>query len=930
MAAYGGSFESASSISEKKENKRRAREQLLAQAKEDYEKEERRKEQRRLRGEDTWMLNDVSERLAQIEQEHTGKKKKKDKHPKKAKKEKKKKSKEKSYRRESSSEASTDAEGEWVEAASSEPVGEKKAWKIQAQSPERKAGPEMERDEWMTFDFMSVKATSAAAVRAERQKEKTAEREKAETAEKEQLQARELNPFWKDGGSGLPPEEGDVTSLKPVQRVEDGGLSWLKKSLQRMKEQSEKQKRNLEDIVAERYGSMAVFQSKLKAAEEAAGQRSKGEPSDRRERWRKPNDYDHGSLKTDRPDRSGDYERPRDKYGDESFRDRSSYKVGRDYHSDRTKTEERDSKKDRGESQRRDYLARRLEEAADPKSSSSKLKSMFLKPSEDEGSSSAAGFKPQRNKPGFVKPECDDSQPSSAAGFKPQRNQPGFVKPECDDSQPSSVGFKPQRNKPGFVKPETDDSQPMWRRTPGERHKEVKESCSKEVAEIRQRTEPREELNEEKSVQDSPPSPRPETRAPPVQILTEEEMNKLGAKIVKAEIMGNTELASKLRAQLEDARQQRQNQPRAPEKDGRAKSEGSGSREEQEVLLVRMDQSGRAWPVNSSGEPAEPRGGRRKRQTLETHVDKERVRYFHDDDNQSLHDLVKREKMGTAEDQNKLFMRMASKLREKTDQEYYTLDDMFVSKSAKKERANEEEERERQQAISEHRRLAATMEKCPFCFDNAELPKHLIIAIGVKVYLCLPNHLSLTEGHCLIVPLQHYTAATLVDEDIWNEIQTFRKALVRMFAEKGLDCVFLETNMSLKKRFHLVYECIPLPKESGDMAPIYFKKAIMESDEEWSMNKKLIDLSSKDVRRSLPKGLPYFSVDFGLQGGFAHVIEDQNKFPHYFGKEIVGGMLDLEPRVWRKAVRENFEDQRKKVLQFAQWWKPFDFTKTKE
>uniref|UniRef100_A0A8V5GQF4 Uncharacterized protein n=1 Tax=Melopsittacus undulatus TaxID=13146 RepID=A0A8V5GQF4_MELUD len=107
-----------------------------------------------------------------------------------------------------------------------------------------------------------------------------------------------------------------------------------------------------------------------------------------------------------------------------------------------------------------------------------------------------------------------------------------------------------------------------------------------------------------------------------------------------------------------------------------------------------------------------------------------------------------------------------------------------------------------------------------------------------------------------------------------------------MFEAKDLDCVFLETNLSLKKRYHMVYECIPLPKEVGDMAPIYFKKAIMESDEEWSMNKKLIDLSSKDIRKSVPKGLPYFSVDFGLQGGFAHVIEDQHSFPHYFGKVL--------------------------------------------
>ena len=34
----------------------------------------------------------------------------------------------------------------------------------------------------------------------------------------------------------------------------------------------------------------------------------------------------------------------------------------------------------------------------------------------------------------------------------------------------------------------------------------------------------------------------------------------------------------------------------------------------------------------------------------------------------------------------------------------------------------------------------------------------------------------------------------------------------------------------------------------------------------------------------VPKGFPYFSVDFGLQGGFAHVIEDEKDFPFYFGR----------------------------------------------
>lgn len=36
--------------------------------------------------------------------------------------------------------------------------------------------------------------------------------------------------------------------------VNDGGLGWLRKSYQRMKEQAEREQRSLSDVVAERYG----------------------------------------------------------------------------------------------------------------------------------------------------------------------------------------------------------------------------------------------------------------------------------------------------------------------------------------------------------------------------------------------------------------------------------------------------------------------------------------------------------------------------------------------------------------------------------------------------------------------------------------------------------------------------------------------------
>lgn len=67
------------------------------------------------------------------------------------------------------------------------------------------------------------------------------------------------------------------------------------------------------------------------------------------------------------------------------------------------------------------------------------------------------------------------------------------------------------------------------------------------------------------------------------------------------------------------------------------------------------------------------------------------------------------------------------------------------------------------------------------------------------------------------------TSQCFIFTEPFSFLQMFRKSLVKMFTDKGLDCIFLETNMSMKKQYHMVYECIPLPKEVGDMAPIYFK-----------------------------------------------------------------------------------------------------------
>ncbi|XP_067146016.1 CWF19-like protein 2 isoform X5 [Apteryx mantelli] len=789
-------LESEAQLAARKEQRRREREALLAQAKITYEKEQKQKLLKHLRGEDTWMLADVNKRVEQLEKEHSvPKKKKKDKHSRKLKKEKKKSKKQKSEKKDDFLDSSSDSSVEWVESNVLQSDNTEKAWKVNEQSDTMKE-PSLQREEWMTLDFMSLKTMSAASVKAEKQKEKKLEQQKAQEIEQARLSERELNPYWKDGGTGLPPEEGEATSVKKVTVVEDAGLSWLQKSYRRMKEQAEREKRNFEEIVAERYGSMEIFQSRLEEAEKVG---FKKENYYRQGRWRKSGYSESGQEKKEQRMKEMQDEDDRNK---NVFRGYTGEKYGKGWAQENRGCKRDRSREDRGpglsspDSELSSYSSK-AEKLAEEKrsqeksSSLSNMKHKFLKPSEDDLSSYSL-HKDYESQQSSLKLPVHSSL--SSRFQKPGEDTALWTKTHTKDSSEKlmsdqkSAGALEQVNK-SWNRTASDGKEESQQQDPGNTP-EKKETLSNNKTSCSRHTS-KDEVS---------------------QVLSEEEMNKLGARIVKAELMGNMELASKLQAELENARKLRENQNQVPAKSGRAVS---SLREDEQVTLVRTDQTGRAWPVTAPTEPLEPKGGRKKRQMVTTHIDKERVRYFQDDDRMSLKDLVKNEKMRTAEDQNTLFMRMAS-----------------------------------------------------------------------KVYLSLPSNQPLTEGHCLIAPLQHHTAATLLDEDIWEEIQMFRKALVKMFEAKELDCVFLETNMSMKKRYHMVYECIPLPREVGDMAPIYFKKAIMESDEEWSMNKKLVDLSSKDVRKSVPKGLPYFSVDFGLQGGFAHVIEDQHKFPHYFGKVL--------------------------------------------
>ncbi|XP_018321605.1 CWF19-like protein 2 homolog [Agrilus planipennis] len=386
-------------------------------------------------------------------------------------------------------------------------------------------------------------------------------------------------------------------------------------------------------------------------------------------------------------------------------------------------------------------------------------------------------------------------------------------------------------------------------------------------------------------------------------LLSENEMNALAAKLVKAEIMGNIPVIYELRQKLEDAR----------------KAKEKIAMENHSILLTETDSKGFSRPFKMESTYGEYSGSSHKKQKVETHKDRERVRYFPDDDKYSLKQMFENEKFNSVEDEARDFVRLTGQVGKNDD-----LDDLFTDNIRRKKSDERIDKRNRDKAIREHEQTIQTIENCTKCIQSANMQKHLMVSLGETIYLCLPHHEPLTDGHCMIIPTRHVSCCTNLEENEWSELLNYRRALVQMFANRNEDVIFIETAMFLSRHPHMSIQCVPLPKEQGDLAPIYFRKAIDESETEWSSNKKLVSLAGRDVRKAIPKGLPYFSVSFGMQEGFAHVIEDQRLFPVNFGQEIIGGMLDLHHSKWKKPKKQSFTEQKDRVLKFSQEWNKYE------
>ena len=400
-----------------------------------------------------------------------------------------------------------------------------------------------------------------------------------------------------------------------------------------------------------------------------------------------------------------------------------------------------------------------------------------------------------------------------------------------------------------------------------------------------------------------------EQNTPKHLILNTEDKNRISAKIVKYKIAGKMNLVRKLQAKLEQSRQ-------AELQVGENKTCPKKSFEADHVItLTRVDRRGVAWPVrvqNLQGD--EP--SRKKRKVLTHDEEGHRTKYYKDDNQYSLRELVSRERSSAADQDHQMVSRMSAKMFRKTNGDIFTLDDMFESKITELTGKDKEAKQVLQKSIKETKKKLMRLEKCSHCFGNQTCKEYLIVKRGDHSYIRLPSHAPMCDGHCFICPISHSCSALTLDEDVWEEIRKFMSFLQNLFRNEGKSCVFLQSVTNTRFSPHFQIECIPIEINLFNDLPIYFKKALQDSDHN-SSNKKIIDTQkSKGVRGKIPTGFSYFAIDFGLDGGFAHVVENADDFPDHFGREVVAGVTGASVELWRRSREEELSKQTQRVIQF--------------
>ncbi|KAG5519545.1 hypothetical protein PMAC_001700 [Pneumocystis sp. 'macacae'] len=213
---------------------------------------------------------------------------------------------------------------------------------------------------------------------------------------------------------------------------------------------------------------------------------------------------------------------------------------------------------------------------------------------------------------------------------------------------------------------------------------------------------------------------------------------------------------------------------------------------------------------------------------------------------------------------------------------------------------------------------------CFFCLSNPKIARHLIISIGLEVYLALPKGPLTTSstnpstlqfpGHILIIPIAHVPTINAVEKINRDETKKEMERQAIKFFISLLMIEDIEYLLAKSTGIHLHWQIIPVKKDFTDKLENAFIS--YGNEKHYSFEKRDIE---KEEENYLRVWLPNESI-------LVHKINPQKCFDSQFPRYVISQVLGIEERKdWKNCVQTN-EEECQDAAQFKKHFKNFDFT----
>ncbi|XP_038699803.1 zinc finger CCCH domain-containing protein 64 [Tripterygium wilfordii] len=218
---------------------------------------------------------------------------------------------------------------------------------------------------------------------------------------------------------------------------------------------------------------------------------------------------------------------------------------------------------------------------------------------------------------------------------------------------------------------------------------------------------------------------------------------------------------------------------------------------------------------------------------------------------------------------------------------------------------------------------AGRSRECWFCLSSANVESHLIISIGESYYCALAKG-PLVEDHVLLMPIEHSPNTLSLPPECEDELGRYRNSLSMYYKNRGEEAVFFE--WVSKCGTHANIQAVPVPSPRTAALQDIFNMAAKKLGFEFVALQSNNSAGRPLLRTQFDKNFSLFYVE--LPGGtiLSHLVEENEKFPAQFGREVLAGLLKMPDRAdWRNCKLDK-EEETKMAEDFKSRFKGFDPT----